>query len=388
MSQGAREEFRSIIAAHLGCEPDRVALFSRGRVALYALLRALDVRPGDEVVVPAYTCVAVPNAIIYAGATPVWADIDPRTLTLDPASAEAVTTPRTRVILAQNTFGLSADLEALGTVADRVGATVIDDCTHGLGGTYRGTRNGTASPLAFFSTQWSKPVSTGLGGFAVDLAGMLGTRLRALEQEAAEPSRASTAALTVLVRGRALAGNGRALQAGRTAYRALSRAGLVPASSGADELAGVAMPDGFLSRLSAAQARRGVAGLTRLEQDVAARQRLARGYSAWLLANGRTPAAEPPDREHAFLRYPLRTTERDRVARGAARLGVDLGDWFVSPLHPVRTGLDRWAYVAGTAPRAEQACREVVNLPTNPTMSDAAVERVHRLLEEHSEALR
>ena len=125
-----RSRFRALIGETLGFAPDRVTLFGKGRVALYAILRALDIGRGDEVIVPAFTCVAVPNAILYAGAGPVWVDIDPATYTIDPAAVENAISSRTRAVLAQNTFGLSAELDAIMAIAERHHLTVVDDCTH------------------------------------------------------------------------------------------------------------------------------------------------------------------------------------------------------------------------------------------------------------------
>ena len=161
------DDFRRAVSEHVGVPPEHITLFWKGRVALYAILRALGIGRGDEVIVPAFTCVAVPNAVLYTGAVPVYADIDEATYTLDPASVAAAMSPRTRAVLAQNTFGLSSDIEALSALAAPRGAVVIDDCTHGLGGAYRGQPNGAAADAAFYSTQWSKPISTGLGGIAV-----------------------------------------------------------------------------------------------------------------------------------------------------------------------------------------------------------------------------
>ena len=142
MSGDAHDGFRSRIGETIGVSPEHIALFAKGRVALYAVLRALDIEPGDEVILPAFTCVAVPNAILYARARPVYVDIRPDTYTIDPTAVEEAIGARTRVILAQNTFGLSADLAALESIAARNGLTVVDDCTHGLGGRYRGLPNG------------------------------------------------------------------------------------------------------------------------------------------------------------------------------------------------------------------------------------------------------
>jgi perosamine synthetase len=351
-----RDRFRSQIAEALGVPPDHVSLFGRGRVALYAILRALEIGQGDEVIVPAFTCVAVPNPILYLGARPVWVDIDAATYLIDPAGVEAAITPRTRAILAQNTFGLSADLDALAAIADRHGLTVIDDSTHGLGGRYRGMPSGATAALSFFSTQWSKPLSTGLGGFAVARDDGAATRLRAIEAAAIEPSALRVRTLSALIYARERAGRGPVFRAGRATYRALSRLGVIPGSSSRDELEGSAMPPGFVARLSTAQARLGSDRIGRLATDVAERRAIAHRYSAWLRERGLTAAAD------------------------AVRAGVDLGDWFVSPIHPVTERLDRWAYAAGTAPIAEQACRAIVNLPTDPDLGADGIDRVLEFL--------
>ncbi len=388
MSGDARAAFRVRIGDLLGVPPDRVALFARGRVALFAILRALDIGPGDEVIVPAFTCVAVPNAILYAGARPAWVDIDPRTYCIEPVSVESAIGPRTRAIMAQNTFGLSADLDALTAIARRHGLAVIDDCTHGLGGAYHEIPNGAAAPFSFFSTQWSKPISTGLGGFAVDRDGALGDRIRLLEATAVEPSAVRAAMLRALIFGRERAGAGRLLRGGRAVYRTVSRLGIVPASSSREELDGTSMPDGFLAGLSERQAQLGSDRLAALPAAVSRRRWVAHRYSDWLVSTGRTAAFEPAGSVHAFLRYPVRVADRRRFAAAAAASGVDVGDWFVSPVHPVLDRLDRWGYVEGSAPNAERACRDIVNLPTDPSLSEAHVERVLALIGQHLDLIR
>jgi perosamine synthetase len=343
---------------------------------LYAILRVLDIGPGDEVILPAFTCVAVPNAILYAGARPVYVDIEPTTYTIDPAAVEAAIGPRTRIILAQNTFGLSSDLDGLEAVATNHGLTVIDDCTHGFGGRHGGRPNGSTAAASFFSTQWSKPLSTGLGGFAVARDADTAARLRRLEEAAGEPAAVRVAILRALVTGAELAGTGRMFRAGRSAYRTMSRLGLVPGSSNREELEGIGMPHGFLARLSEWQASVGSERIERLGPDIERRRSIARRYSGWLADHDRTAAAEPTWATHSFLRYPLRVVDRTAFAAAATRAGIDLGDWFVSPLHPITTGLERWGYRAGTAPLAEAACAEIVNLPMEPTLSEREVDRV------------
>jgi dTDP-4-amino-4,6-dideoxygalactose transaminase len=212
--------------------------------------------------------------------------------------------------------------------------------------------------------------------------------VRRLEEAAVPPSAARSLLLRGLVLGAERAGDGRLFRAGRAAYRGLSRLGLVPASSDRAELSGIHQPAGFLAKLAPWQARRGLERLDALEAQVTARRSIAARYTAWLAERGLEHPIEPPGLEHAYLRFPLQVHDRERFRVAAGRAGIDLGDWFVSPLHPITTGLEGWAYRPGSAPIAEGICARIVNLPTDPRMSDAAVDRVLALLERTADLLR
>jgi dTDP-4-amino-4,6-dideoxygalactose transaminase len=374
------DDFRRAVGDVIGVPGEHVALFWKGRVALYALLRALGVGPGDEVVVPAFTCVVVPNAIIYAGAVPVYADIDDVAYTVDAASVAAVAGPRTRAILAQNTFGLSADLDALRAIADRHGAVLLDDSTHGLGGTYRDQPNGAAADAAFYSTQWSKPISTGLGGIAATSDPMLARDLRALETAARTPSATEQAKLRALVAARDHLATPRTLRAGRAVYRALGRRGLVPGSSSGAELAAPVMPSRYVTAMSSSQAELGCRRIRTLDEAVRVRRAVAARYSSWLTERSLRAACEQPGMGHAFLRYPLRVRERGAFLDAAARAGLSLGDWFGSPLYPIDGDLTTWGYRRGAAPVAEKVTAEIVNLPTDLAPDGRELQAVLRFL--------
>jgi dTDP-4-amino-4,6-dideoxygalactose transaminase len=361
VSGGATAELRARLLQLL-CPDGDVTLFWKGRVALYAILRALDIGDGDEVLLPAFTCVVVPSAILYRRAVPVYVDIDARTFDYDPVALRARLTPRTRAILVQNTFGRPPALGELGALARRHRLHLILDSAHGL------------QPVppeidaAFFSLQWNKPLSTGLGGFAVARDPALALRLRAIEAEAAAPTLAARAALTVLLRVRDRL-RAPALQAPLTRlYRALSRHDLVMGSSQRAELEAPTEPARFLTRLATVQARRALDGLSRLSALQAGRRRLGRRYAAAL----DLPAA--PD--HDYLRFPVRVRERAAVLGEAERGGLELGDWFSSPIHPIVDGWERWGYRAGSSPVAEGVCRDIVNLPTHERVDDDYFARV------------
>jgi perosamine synthetase len=371
-----RDELRRRIGDLIGVPAHHVTLFWKGRVALYAILRALRIGPGDEVIVPAFTCVAVPNAILYAGATPIYVDIDERTYTPDPAAVEAAVRPKTRAILAQNTFGLSSDLDALSAVAADAGAVVIDDCAHGLGGSYEGQPSGAAADAAFYSTQWSKPLPTGLGGIAVTQHAGLAGQLRAIERAAREPAAYETTILRALLLARDRVARSRTLSVGRAVYRASGRLGIVPGSSSREELAGNSMPNGFLTRMSAMQAGLAARRLGGLPDVVLRRRTIAARYSALLRAHGRIAAHEPSYAVHSFLRYPIRVSEPHSFADLASRRGIDIGDWFRSPVHPASGDLSAWGYRWGTNPVAERVASEIANLPTDLDPEGEQIEAV------------
>src|ERR1022692_2529110 len=141
--------------------------FFRGRVALYGMLKALGVKRGDEVAMAAYTCVAVPEAVIALGARPVWIDLGPDALTMDPDHAEVVLKSSTRALIVQHTFGVAAQMERLVEIAARRGVPIIEDCCHTHRSTSRGQAVGSFGAGAFYSFEWGKPLVAGLGGAAV-----------------------------------------------------------------------------------------------------------------------------------------------------------------------------------------------------------------------------
>jgi dTDP-4-amino-4,6-dideoxygalactose transaminase len=108
------------ISKYLEINSSNITFFWKGRVALYAILKSIGIKPGDEIILPAFTCVVVANPIIYLGAKPIYVDIDPRTYNIDIALIESKITSHTKAILAQNTFGLSSDLDKIIEIAKKI----------------------------------------------------------------------------------------------------------------------------------------------------------------------------------------------------------------------------------------------------------------------------
>lgn len=138
-----------------------------GTATLHSAYFAAGVRPGDEVLVPTYTFPASATPILQLGGTPVFCDIDPQTLTVDPDDVERRITPRTRAICAVHIWGNPAKMDRLAVIAERHKLTLIEDCSHAHGATYRGRPVGSWGHIGCFSMQGAKPASGGELGMAV-----------------------------------------------------------------------------------------------------------------------------------------------------------------------------------------------------------------------------
>ena len=175
------EEFESCFAEYIGA-PDAVAV-SSGTAGLHLALLALGIGAGDEVIVPSFTFIAAANVIRYVGAVPVFADIDPVTLNVDPACVESAITSRTRALMVVHTFGCPADLGALLDIASRHELKVIEDACEAIGAEYQGRKAGTFGDAGVFAFYPNKQITTGEGGMLVVRDAGGGCALRSLRNQ-------------------------------------------------------------------------------------------------------------------------------------------------------------------------------------------------------------
>jgi perosamine synthetase len=351
--------------------------FWKGRAAMYAILKACGVKDGDEVILPGYTCVVDVNPIKYLGAKPVYVDIEPSTFNMNPALLESKITPKTKIIVAQHTYGYPCDMDAIMAIAAKKGITVIEDCCLSFGSKYKGKTVGTFGKAAYFSFQWNKPFTAGLGGMAITNDADLAEKIKGLcDSDLCMPS-----AKEVLMLAAQLAIYRTFIYPKTTAlaqsiFRTLTKKGVVVGSSKYDEYSATPAEPDFFKAMSCIQAKSGLRQLKKIETNIAHRKEMAEVYDA-LLAEKNWP-----DRKYdksvidpVMVRYPLRTAEKNRAIADAAKAGVELGSWFDSPLHQITTSFEAYDYKIGMCPQAEKAAREVVNLPLHPRANEKTARR-------------
>lgn len=329
----ALEAFESALAAATGVA-GAVGVNS-GTSGLQLALEAAGIGPGDEVITTSLSFVATANAIRRVGAQPVFADIDPVTLNLDPRSAAERIGARTRGILLVHLFGRLADMASFRKLADSAGLILIEDACEALGSERNGLRAGAGGQAGVFGFYANKLITTGEGGAVVSDDAALLERCRRLRNH------------------------------GRT--------------RGGDPFEDPA--PGFNFRLSELHAALGAAQMTRLEELIAARTRLAAAYSERLagLPGLDLPApAEPGERIAWFtyvVRLPARPGLRTRVAARLAADEIGSGHYFPA-IHQLPPYITDRASQPGPLPVTEKVADRCLALPFFPGLAEESVERV------------
>lgn|ERR1700738_5013761 len=172
--ESALAEFHSV--------PHAIAV-SSGTAGLHISLLTLGVGAGDEVIVPSFAFIAVANAVFQAGATPVFVDIDPLTLNLDPARVEEAVSPRTRAIIVVHTFGVPAQMDVLRSLAMRHNLAILEDACEAIGATFQNHLVGTFGDLSVFGFYPNKQLTTGEGGAVLTQSAEHAARLRGLRNQ-------------------------------------------------------------------------------------------------------------------------------------------------------------------------------------------------------------
>jgi dTDP-4-amino-4,6-dideoxygalactose transaminase len=324
-----------------------------GRASLYAAIHALQLQPGDEVILPAFTCQCVVNAFLYHKIGIRYADIELQTYGMDVASAANMITPQTKAILLQYTFGLvSRDTAALLRLAKARNLYVIEDCAHALGASWQGKKLGTLGDIAIFSTERSKIINTIHGGLVATNQRTLGERLKALAADAPMPGQEKTRRLlnTVIQNYHFYVAENRVKVWG-TPEETLPQ--MFP-----EEFAGIFTPH-YTERINAPVAALALNQFAKMAQFHPRRMAAARYWDQWCQENGYQPPVVIADSVPAFLRYPVcvPAAQKQDLRWIENALNITAGVWFTSAAHPQPLTLAH-------CPVGAKAASECINLPT------------------------
>jgi len=312
--------------------------------ALHLATTALELGPGSEVVVPAFTWVTSAHCAEYVGARAVFADVEPGTFNLDPKAFEAAVTPRTKAVVVVHLFGLSADMDAISAVARRHGLAVIEDAACAIGASHRGVPVGAIGDVGCFSFHPRKIVTTGEGGMVVTNRADLAERIQSLRNHGASPPSPDC--------------DGH------------------PYSMADFEVLG------FNLRLSDIQAAVGVAQLAKLDRLLADRRRRAAGYGERLraMADLALPPAPESAPGHTYQSYVVRLLEGGVARRNLVMATLHADGIATRPgthaVHRLGYYARRYGLRAEDFPNAAACEDTTITLPLFPGMGEADLDRV------------
>ena len=333
------EEFEKAFAASVGVS--HAVAVTNGTAALHASMAALQIGPNDEVIVPALAFVACANCVVFQGGRPIFADVDPSTLLLDPAQVEAKITSRTKAIVAVDYAGLPCDYDVLRSIADHARIAVVADACHALGGAYKERLVGSLGDLNVFSMHPVKHITTGEGGMITTDNPAFAQHLR-------------------VFRNHGIASDHRQRELAGSWYYEM------------EEL-------GYNYRLTDIQCALGLSQLKKLTHWIARRRQIAEMYtSAFASLQEIELPALPPERDHAWHLFVIRLqlqylrVSRAEVFRAlrAENIGVNV-HYIPVPWHPF---YQRLGYSKGQWPVAEAAYERIMSIPIWPGMTDEDVQ--------------
>jgi perosamine synthetase len=326
------DRFEAALAERV--EAPYVAAVSSGTAGLHLCVRLAGLGPGDEAITSPFSFVASANCILFEGASPVFADVDPNTLNLDPDAVAATITPRTKAIVAVDIFGYPSELDELRALAAQHGLALIEDACEALGARYRGRPLGSYPHPAVFAFYPNKQVTTGEGG--------------AVAVQTEEEWRLL----------KSLANQGRADSGGWLEHARF----------------------GYNYRLDDLSAAVGLAQLERLDEILALRSAVAARYAELLssIDGVETLLADDDDHRRSWFVYPVRLApeiDRERVIARLADRGIATSRYLPS-IHLQAYMRERFGYREGAFPVSEEASRRLLSLPFFTEITAAQQERV------------
>lgn len=350
--------------------------FVSGRGALYAALKVLRIHEGDEVIIQAFTCVAVPNAIIFSGAKPIYADCTDG-LGIDSRDVERKITKKTKAIIVQHTFGIPAELEKISTLAKKNKLFLIEDCAHTVGGEFEKKKLGTFSDIAIFSFGRDKAFSSVFGGMAITNSETYGKKLRALQKDlGSAPFFFVVQQLLHPIFSSVILPLYDIWFLGKVLLVLLQKLHLVSFPVSNEEKHGKTTSL-FAKKMPNQLACLAYEQLRHLSRYNAKRKEAVSYYLSHLnLSYGKIVDEDAP-----LLRFPLLVKKRDTFVHALRKKHIYLGMWYSNVIDPIGVNFHAISYTPGSCLKAEALAKEIVNLPTYPTLTRSEQDRViHELV--------
>ncbi len=355
--------------------------FNSGRSAFLAILEALNITKGDEILLQAFTCNAAVNPILERGAEPVFVDVDDA-ININPDDVRKKITPRSKAVMVQHNFGWPAKIDEILKITKKHNLYLIGDCAHSLGAKFKGKFCGTFGDAAFFSLGRDKIISSVFGGMAVTDSEEIGERIRKFRKKLNYPSSfwvLQQLLHPILMNYLVMPAYGLGHSFGRIILGVFHKLSILSKAVYKKEKKGK-IPKYFPKHLPNAFAILALNQFKKLEGFNKHRREIASFYQKELKNTSFVlPLAKlRENRIPTFMRYPiLINLDTDEILKKARKRKIYLDDgWRKSPIVPLDTNLGKMKYKLGSCPRAEQVAETILNLPTHINVSKKDAQKI------------
>ncbi len=367
------KEYESLISSKMTGE-NNVYTFASGRMGFYSILKSIDIKKGDEVIIPSYTCIVVVNAILYAGAKPVYCDIRKDDFNIDVSQIESLITDKTKILYAQHTFGQMCDVYQIKQLAEKYGLLVVEDVALSLGAKDNGKYAGTIGDFGYTSSDRSKVINTGLGGIVFVNNEEYQSSFDEFYEKVPYLNEKYTRkiAKTFLINNFTL--HPKYYWFGKFLNVLLTKSGFLvyfldEHKIDKDEIQNYPYP----ARLSNILANIGVSQVLRLEENIKSRKLKAQKINEILKIYSKEYIE---DEKNIFLRYSFLVKNRDYWEERFSSK-IDLSIWFKSITSGKSDNFQQIYYQVGTNKISEYTTQHIFNIPTHDNIK---VEKLEKLL--------
>ena len=370
-----KEEFRKYLKVKYAFS------FNSGRAALMAILNAIGVKAGDEILLQAFTCNAAVNPIINQTAKPIFVDVED-TININPEDLKKKITQKSKAVMVQHTFGWPAQIDKILEIVKQNNLLLIEDCAHSLGAKYSGKFCGTFGDAAFFSFGRDKIISSVFGGMAVTNDENLAKKLEEFQKNLDYPSSFwifQQLLHPILTNYLILPAYSINCHLGRIFLGTFHKLSVLSKAVYKKEKVGE-IPKYFPKLLPNALAILALNQFRKLERFNEHRRELADFYGEGLKnANFTLPLAKSRNGiTPTFLRYPILTNfDTNKVLKETQKRKILLDDgWRKNPIVPPDTNICKMKYPSGSCPKAEKIAKGIINLPTHINISKKEAEKI------------
>ena len=355
--------------------------FDSGRSGLYAILKCLGIKDYDEVILQAFTTVALPNVIQWCEAKPVYADIDEKTYNINPDKIEEKITNKTRAIIVQHTFGNLCNMDKIMEIAKKHNLFVIEDCAHSLGAEYKSKKTGTIGDIAFFSFGRDKVISSVSGGMVITANQELGKKIKEFRDQMPYPKKSLIARqlLHPIITFKALKLY-YFFNIGKIIMYLSSKFGIITKAYSKEEKRNQ-KSENFPAKMPNALARIALHQMKLIEKFNNHRIEIANLYKEKLSDNININLPKStPESKNIFLWYTILVQNKKELIKKAKKHHIILGDWFPQAVGPIEINLEKAGYKKGSCKTAEKVSSMCVNLPTHHGIDKSDVEKVVKVI--------